>query len=70
MNQRPTQITRFHIIAALSLALLCVYLVVLFNIQVVHHEDYLARTPDIDRDSRYAFSVCCCVARMLAAKPA
>ena len=35
-----------------------------------HHEDYLARTPDIDRDSRYAFSVCCCVARMLAAKPA
>lgn len=42
MNQRPTQITRFHIIAALSLALLCVYLVVLFNIQVVHHEDYLA----------------------------
>ena len=44
MNQRPTQITRFHIIAALSLALLCVYLVVLFNIQVVHHEDYLAQS--------------------------
>lgn len=44
MNQRPTQITRFHIIAALSLALLCVYLVVLFNIQVVHHEDYLVQS--------------------------
>ena len=44
MNQRPTQITRFHIIAALSLALLCVYLVVLFNIQVVHHKDYLAQS--------------------------
>ena len=44
MNQRPTPITRFHIIAALSLALLCVYLVVLFNIQVVHHEDYLAQS--------------------------
>ena len=44
MNQRPTQITRFHIIAALSLALLCVYLAVLFNIQVVHHEDYLAQS--------------------------
>ena len=44
MNQRPTQITRFHIIAALSLALLCVYLLVLFNIQVVHHEEYLAQS--------------------------
>lgn len=34
-----------------------------------HHRDYLERTPDIDRDSRYAFSVCCCVARMLAMRP-
>lgn len=35
-----------------------------------HHRDYLERTPDIDRDSRYAFSVCCCVARMLSMRPA
>ena len=42
MNQRPTQFTRFHVMSALALAALGVYLVVLFNIQVVHHEDYLA----------------------------
>ena len=42
MNQRPTQFTRFHVMSALVLAALGVYLVVLFNIQVVHHEDYLA----------------------------
>lgn len=44
MNQRPSQLTRFRVMAAMSLALLCVYLVVLFNIQVVHHEDYLAQS--------------------------
>ena len=43
MNQRPTQFTRFHVMSALALAALGVYLVVLFNIQVVHHEDYLDR---------------------------
>ena len=42
MNQRPTQFTRFHVMSVLALAALGVYLVVLFNIQVVHHEDYLA----------------------------
>ena len=42
MNQRPTQFTRFHVMSALALAALGVYLVVLFNIQVVHHADYLA----------------------------
>ena len=47
MNQRPTQFTRFHVMSALALAALGVYLVVLFNIQVVHHEDYLAlQIPD------------------------
>ena len=42
MNQRPTQFTRFRVMSALALAALGVYLVVLFNIQVVHHDDYLA----------------------------
>ena len=44
MNQRPTQFTRFHVMSVLALAALGVYLVVLFNIQVVHHEDYLAQS--------------------------
>lgn len=35
-----------------------------------HHRDYLSRTPDIFRDARYAFSVSCCVAGMLACRPA
>ena len=44
MNQRPTQFTRFRVMSALALAALGVYLVVLFNIQVVHHDDYLAQS--------------------------
>ena len=35
-----------------------------------NHRDYLSRTPDIFRDARYAFSVSCCVAGMLACRPA
>ena len=44
MNQSPSQLTRFRILSALALVLLAVYLLVLFNIQVVHHEDYLAQS--------------------------
>ena len=44
MNQQPTQFNRFRVISALALAVLGVYLVVLFNIQVVHHADYLAQS--------------------------
>ena len=39
MNQQPDQFNRFRVLAALALAVLAVYLVVLFNIQVVHHQD-------------------------------
>ena len=39
MNQQPTQFNRFRVMSALALAVLGVYLVVLFNIQVVHHDD-------------------------------
>lgn len=34
----------------------------------LHHRRYLSRTPDIFRDSRYAFSVSCCVAMMLSCR--
>lgn len=34
----------------------------------LHHRSYLSRTPDIFRDARYAFSVSCCVAGMLACR--
>ena len=44
MNQQPDQFNRFRVLSALSLAVLGIYLVVLFNIQVVHHEDYLAKS--------------------------
>ena len=44
MNQQPTQFNRFRVMSALALAVLGVYLVVLFNIQVVHHDDYLAQS--------------------------
>lgn len=44
MNQRPSQLTRFRVMAAMALAVLAIYLVVLFNTQVVHHEDYLAQS--------------------------
>lgn len=42
MNQRPTQLTRFRVMSMIALVLLGIYLLVLFNIQIVHHEDYLA----------------------------
>ena len=32
----------------------------------LHHQTYLSRTPDIFRDAKYAFSVSCCISRMLA----
>ncbi len=35
---------RFRVFSLLSGAVLCVFLVLLFNIQVVHHEDYLAQS--------------------------
>ena len=38
MNQRPSQLTRFRVMVAMALAVLAIYLVVLFNTQVVHHE--------------------------------
>ena len=44
MNQRPSQLTRFRVMAAMALAVLAIYLVVLFNTQVVHHEEYLAKS--------------------------
>ena len=44
MNQRPSQLTRFRVMAAMALAVLAMYLVVLFNTQVVHHEEYLAKS--------------------------
>ena len=44
MNQRPSQLTRFLVMAAMALAVLAIYLVVLFNTQVVHHEEYLAKS--------------------------
>lgn len=44
MNQRPSQLTRFRVMAAMALAVLAIYLVVLFNTQVVHHEEYLAQS--------------------------
>ena len=31
MNQRPSQLTRFRVMAAMALAVLAIYLVVLFN---------------------------------------
>ena len=44
MNQRPSQLTRFRVMAAMALVVLAIYLVVLFNTQVVHHEEYLAKS--------------------------
>ena len=44
MNQRPSQLTRFRVMAAMALAVLAIYLVVLFNTQVVHHEEYQAKS--------------------------
>lgn len=44
MNQRPSQLTRFRVMVAMALAVLAIYLVVLFNTQVVHHEEYLAKS--------------------------
>ena len=44
MNQLPSQLTRFRVMAAMALAVLAIYLVVLFNTQVVHHEEYLAKS--------------------------
>ena len=44
MNLRPSQLTRFRVMAAMALAVLAIYLVVLFNTQVVHHEEYLAKS--------------------------
>lgn len=44
MNQRPSQLTRFRVMAAMALAVLAIYLVILFNTQVVHHEEYLAKS--------------------------
>ena len=44
MNQRPSQLTRFRVMAAMALAVLAIYLVVHFNTQVVHHEEYLAKS--------------------------
>ena len=44
MNQRPTQFTRFRVMSGIAIAVLGIYLLVLFNIQIVHHEDYLARS--------------------------
>ena len=44
MNQRPSQLTRFGVMAAMAVAVLAIYLVVLFNTQVVHHEEYLAKS--------------------------
>lgn len=44
MNQGPSQLTRFRVMAAMALAVLAIYLVVLFNTQVVHHEEYLAKS--------------------------
>ena len=51
MNQQPTQFNRFRVMSALALAVLGVYLVVLFNIQVVHHDDYLAQSSGLSRSS-------------------
>lgn len=44
MNQPPPQLNRFRVMSAMALAVLGIYLVVLFNTQVVHHEDYLAQS--------------------------
>ena len=44
MNQRPSQLTRFRVMVAMALAVLAIYLVVLFNTQVVHHEEYLSKS--------------------------
>ena len=44
MNLRPSQLTRFRVMAAMALVVLAIYLVVLFNTQVVHHEEYLAKS--------------------------
>ena len=43
MNQH-TQSNRFRVMSVMALAVLGVYLLVLFNTQVVHHEDYLAQS--------------------------
>lgn len=44
MNQPPPQLNRFRVMSAMAVAVLGIYLVVLFNTQVVHHEDYLAQS--------------------------
>ena len=38
MNQRPSQLTRFRVMAAMALAVLAIYLVVLFKTHVVHQQ--------------------------------
>ena len=53
MNQRPSQLTRFRVMAAMALAVLAIYLVVLFNTQVVHHEEYLATQEYLDDRNAY-----------------
>lgn len=44
MNQRPTQFTRFRVMSALALPRWASIWWMLFNIQVVHHDDYLAQS--------------------------
>ena len=44
MKQKQNGICLLYTSAAMALAVLAIYLVVLFNTQVVHHEEYLAKS--------------------------
>ncbi len=53
MNKRKLQFTRMHALLLFLGAVLCVYVGVLFNIQIVHHEEYLAQsTRSITREEK------------------
>lgn len=43
MDRKEMQNTRLYLLAALLLLALVIYLFVLYDVQVIHHDDYAAR---------------------------
>ena len=43
MDRKEMQNTRLYVLAALLTLVLVAYLFVLYDVQVIHHEDYAAR---------------------------